>query len=279
MNFRKTLFLFITILGFYFIKAQELPKERLPQFTLKKYEQNYKNDTLTLRIENPLFCPLRLRLFSTYLKEEKLIDDTIKVNIIEKSSIEFKYYAKDIDEDKINFKFDIALGDENKKIIKNKLSLPFLKDKMYHIIQEQQGNHSHNDNYSKYAIDFTMPVGDTIVSADDGYVVGVIKDYQYGGIDIKWKPYANFITIYHPHSGLFTQYAHLKQNGSFVKVGDPVKRNQPIGLSGETGYVSGAHLHFNVLIPEKNKTLISVPYNFENNLDAKSLKRNMNVRK
>lgn len=278
MNFKKTLFLLVTILGFYFAKAQELPKEKLTQFSITT-QQSYKNDTLTLRVENSLFCPLRLRFFSTYLKEEKLIDDTIKVNIAKKSYIEFKCYAKDIDEDKINFKFDIALGDESKKIIKNKLSLPFPKGEKYRIMQEQQGSHSHNDNYSRYAIDFAMPVGEMIVAADEGYVVGVIKDYQYGGSDIKWKPYANFITVYHPQSGLFTQYAHLKRNGSFVNVGDMVKRNQPIGLSGETGYVSGAHLHFNVLVPEKNKTLISVPFSFENNLDAKNLKRNMKVKK
>ncbi|WP_307781534.1 M23 family metallopeptidase [Chryseobacterium sp. NKUCC03_KSP] len=92
-------------------------------------------------------------------------------------------------------------------------------------------------------------------------------------------PYSNFITIYHPKSGLFTQYVHLKKDGSFVKVGDAVKRDQPIGLSGATGFASGEHLHFNVLVPEKGKTLKSVPFSFENNLTSQSLKKNMKVTK
>lgn len=278
MNFKKILPILLVILGFNFLKAQKLPEEQLIQFSITP-QQNYKNDTLTLKVENPLRCPLRLQFYSKYLKDENLIDDTIKVVINEKSHFEFKTVAKNINENKINFKFNIALGDLNKKIHKNKLALPFHKGKKYRIMQEQQGSYSHSDNYSRYAIDFDMKAVDTVTSADDGYVVGIIKDYQYGGNDIKWKPYANYITIYHPHSGLFTQYVHLKQNGCFVKVGDMVRRNQPIGLSGETGYVSGAHLHFNVLVPEKNKTLISVPYSFENNLDAKTLKRNMKVKK
>ncbi|WP_209390064.1 M23 family metallopeptidase [Chryseobacterium sp. RR2-3-20] len=127
-------------------------------------------------------------------------------------------------------------------------------------MQGNNGNFTHNTPYSRYAVDFDMKVGDTITCADDGFVVGVIKDYEFGKNDKNWENFSNFITVYHPQSGLFTQYAHLKKNGNFVKVGDFVKRNQPIGLSGETGYVSGAHLHFNVLIPERNKTLVSVPY-------------------
>lgn len=277
MSFCRLVVVFIILFSFSLCSGQELPKEKLYQFSYTR-NINYENDTIKITIQNPLLCPLRVYLFSQYLKEQHLITDTIRLTLKGKSNKEYKIFAKNIDHQKINFRINEAFGDENKKIIKNNLSLPFIKGKKYRIMQEQQGNYSHNDSYSKYAIDFTMPVGDTIVSADDGYVVGVIKDFQYGKDDIKWTPYANFITIYHPHSGLFTQYAHLKQNGCFVIVGDAVKRDQQIGLSGETGYVSGAHLHFNVLVPEKEKSLISIPYSFEK-VNAKDLKKNNYVKK
>lgn len=40
-------------------------------------------------------------------------------------------------------------------------------------------------------------------------------------------------------------------NGSLVEVGDYVKSQQAIGLSGKTGQTTIEHLHFNVLRPNK----------------------------
>jgi murein DD-endopeptidase MepM/ murein hydrolase activator NlpD len=275
MKFYKVISLLL-FFCFSFYDAQELPKVKLNQFR-NSYKQDYRNDTLSLKIENPLACPLRIKIFSDYLKNKNLIDDTLKVIAYENSFAEIKIFAKDIDIKKLELKINQAFGDDRKIMKQNNLALPFPKGKTYQIMQSNKGSFSHNDDYSRYAVDFDMKVGDTITSADDGFVVGVIKDYEYGGNDRKWRDFANYITIYHPQSGLFTQYVHLKKDGSFVKVGDAVKRNQPIGLSGATGFASGEHLHFNVLIPEKGKTLKSVPFSFENNLSSQSLKKNMKV--
>ena len=256
--------------------AQELPKVKLNQFR-NSYKQDYRNDTLFLKIDNPLACPLRIKIFSDYLKNKNLIEDTLKVIAYENSFAEIKIFAKDIDLKKLELKINQAFGDDRKIMKQNNLALPFPTGKTYQIMQSNKGSFSHNDDYSRYAVDFDMKTGDTITSADDGFVVGVIKDYEYGGNDRKWRDFANYITIYHPQSGLFTQYVHLKKDGSLVKVGDAVERNQPIGLSGMTGFASGEHLHFNVLIPEKGKTLKSVPFSFENDLSSQSLKKNMKV--
>jgi len=157
--------------------------------------------------------------------------------------------------------------------------LPFPKNRSYKIIQGYNGSHSHNTDYSRYAIDFSLKINDTVCSAADGYVVGVIKDYKLGGTTEDWIDYSNYITIYHPKSGLFTQYVHLIKNGSFVKVGDTVTKGQPIGLSGMTGYTTVPHLHFNVLKPDKKEGLISTDIEFEEGYKGTELTENITVKK
>lgn len=164
-------------------------------------------------------------------------------------------------------------GNVHEKITFKKISLPFPEKRKYMIMQGYNGSYSHNDEYSKYAIDFNLKVNDTVCAADNGVVVGVIKDYKAGGPDKKWKDYANYITLYHPETGLFTQYVHLKYNSSFVNVGDTVRTGQPIGISGKTGWVNRAHLHFNTLIPVENKDgLKSVPVDFTEGYTGSSFK-------
>jgi murein DD-endopeptidase MepM/ murein hydrolase activator NlpD len=57
--------------------------------------------------------------------------------------------------------------------------------------------------------------------------------------------------IYHADN-TFSQYVHLKQFGNFVKIGDSVRANQPIALSGFTGMTTLPHLHFGVYKSTKN---------------------------
>jgi hypothetical protein len=55
--------------------------------------------------------------------------------------------------------------------------------------------------------------------------------------------YGNFIVIAHD-DGWWTVYGHLSE--FLVKQGDLVAQGQPIGLSGDTGYATGPHLHFEI---------------------------------
>lgn len=88
-------------------------------------------------------------------------------------------------------------------------------------------------------VDFRASIGTPVKSTGNGVVRFVYKDQvcpnaYYGG---KW------ILIDH-NNNLSTLYAHL----SLIKVapGQTIKTGQVIGYSGETGYVTGPHLHFTV---------------------------------
>jgi murein DD-endopeptidase MepM/ murein hydrolase activator NlpD len=55
--------------------------------------------------------------------------------------------------------------------------------------------------------------------------------------------YGDHVLIAHG-DGWFTLYAHLSQ--FVVRDGDVVRRGDPIGLSGSTGFSTGPHLHYEV---------------------------------
>ena len=57
------------------------------------------------------------------------------------------------------------------------------------------------------------------------------------------RSYGNCVKIKHPN-GFYTLYAHLSSVA--VKLNQPVKKGQQIGLMGMTGNSSGPHLHFEV---------------------------------
>ncbi|MCL5742870.1 MAG: M23 family metallopeptidase, partial [Acidobacteria bacterium] len=57
--------------------------------------------------------------------------------------------------------------------------------------------------------------------------------------------YDNCIVVDHGY-GLQSIYGHLSEVD--VKVGDMVKRGQPMGKSGATGLAGGDHLHFSMQI-------------------------------
>ena len=121
-----------------------------------------------------------------------------------------------------------------------------------------------------------MKVGDTIVATADGVVVRTVTKHNKQGVTEKYKEYGNYIMLYHKNN-TFSQYVHLKQNGALVKVGDSVKVNQPIGISGFTGWTTIPHLHFGVYKPAING-LQSIEVILDS-IDARKLKRGMQLKK
>ena len=140
-------------------------------------------------------------------------------------------------------------------------SLPFSKGKSFRVGQSYDGDFSHSGNI-RYSIDFMMPLRSQIRAARGGYVVQLKEDSNRGGAADKFKDESNFIVIEHS-DGTFAEYAHLSQNGVLVKLGQKVNEGQIIGLSGNTGYSSGPHLHFMVIKVNEDGTNESLPVRFK----------------
>ena len=86
-------------------------------------------------------------------------------------------------------------------------------------------------------IDIMTGSGATIVSASPG----VVTQVTYGG---GWGQY---VKVDHG-SGVSTLYSHMIAGSQMVSPGQTVAAGTPLGLSGATGYVTVAHLHFETYV-------------------------------
>lgn len=122
--------------------------------------------------------------------------------------------------------------------------LPFKAGTRHTCIQGESGLLSHSGP-NHYAIDFRMPVGTPVLAARAGRVVRIKEDSDTGGHTREYISYANYIRILHK-DGTAANYFHLKKNGVVVKQDEQVRRGQIIGYSGDTGWSTEPHLHFQV---------------------------------
>jgi len=88
-------------------------------------------------------------------------------------------------------------------------------------------------------LDIVAPLGMKVIAPADGIVTRV---GQSGG-------FGNCVFISHGY-GIMTRYGHL--SGYSVKVGQRIKRGEPLGLVGTTGRSTGPHLHYEVLVHQRN---------------------------
>lgn len=121
------------------------------------------------------------------------------------------------------------------------------------------GSFSHADPQNYYAVDFAADIGTTVLAARDGIVMQVESDFDKAGLDMeKFGGRANYVRILHA-DGSMGLYAHLEEGGVLVRVGQQVRAGQPIGLSGNTGFTTGPHLHFAVQV-NRGMRLESIPF-------------------
>lgn len=139
--------------------------------------------------------------------------------------------------------------------------LPFGRDKSFLVSQSFNGAASHK---MKHAIDFDMPIGTRVRAARDGIVIAVEESNYRGDLDPSLKTKANYVRIQHS-DGTIGNYVHLMQNGVKVYQGDRIRRGDMIAYSGDTGYSSGPHLHFEVYTISNSLKQQTIPIRFRAN--------------
>ena len=152
--------------------AGTLPKEKLQFFNLN-IEESYDNNEYQIIIKNPVYCPTRILLSC----QDDEINDILKAYspLVLEAKADTSINIKDKGNLKGKINIKLKLGDPKLLIHSTNLkNLPYPKGKSYELLQGNNSNPTHNHNVSRYAFDFTMNIGDTITSSQDGYVVGVI---------------------------------------------------------------------------------------------------------
>ena len=147
-------------------------------------------------------------------------------------------------------------------------SVPFAGGTKFVLAQGFNGPFTHTDAQSRYAVDLGVDEGTPVLCAREGTVMMVEEDFFGAGLDKeKFASRANHVRVLHD-DGSMGVYAHLQLESAKVQPGQRVRRGQAIGLSGNTGFSTGPHLHFAVQV-NRDLGLVSVPFRFEG--DATSL--------
>lgn len=130
---------------------------------------------------------------------------------------------------------------------------------------------------SAHAVDFECPPETPVVAADDGEII-FVKDNAPSNKPVSIEEYieaqkagtekqlvadrTNLLCIKHD-DGTYTEYLHLAQGSSPVKVGDRVTRGQIIATTGLSGVMDIPHLHFNRFQVEEDdsgRRSVSIPF-------------------
>jgi murein DD-endopeptidase MepM/ murein hydrolase activator NlpD len=99
-------------------------------------------------------------------------------------------------------------------------------------------------------VDWAAPVGTPILAGADGTIERVGRQGGYG----------NYVRIRHTN-GFATAYGHMSRYADGLEPGMSVKQGQVIGYVGSTGFSTGPHCHYEILVNNKfvNPMTIQVP--------------------
>lgn len=252
---KSILLIFVLVANYLFANKEEL-------FNV----YNVRNETdgsVVIYATNNYVCEESVFIEFTALKNMEADVDLPYKGTVPAGVIEYKLFTLTIKDktksSQIGFVTKHCHGDIYNKKHNNDYvyTIPYKNGEQYPLEQGYGGKFSHYMKGKTHALDFVMDEGTTICAARGGTIVEVKDDSNKGGKTIKYQDFGNYITICHD-DGTLANYYHLKKGGSLVKVGDKVKDGQGIALSGNTGWSSGPHLHFQV-------------YSFTGALEVKSI--------
>jgi murein DD-endopeptidase MepM/ murein hydrolase activator NlpD len=143
--------------------------------------------------------------------------------------------------------FKARFGDPRARPTPYIYALPYPHGLTFSVLQGFHGSFSHRGS-NEFAVDFDCPVATPVLAARPGVVVVANAAAQGSGTTPEFLDYkrTNFVLIRHD-DGTLGEYMHLSPSGITVTPGQRVERGQALALSGNTGYSSTPHLHFQVM--------------------------------
>ncbi len=216
---------------------------------IRVYEEKDERNNIVIFAENTSYCPYTFELKCDYKNMHSNVPLPYKIVLLPYQGKQQICKLTPIGNKKWDYQFwgvwqrgDATKAKHNDNAI---YALPFKMGTTHNVAQGYDGKFSHQ---GKKSIDFSMPVGTHIHAARKGVVVDLKENSKYGCADKSCLDQGNYVTIYHS-DGTFASYFHLDYKGVKVSVGDVVEQGQFIGLSGNTGWSSSPHLHFEVFEP------------------------------
>jgi len=215
------------------------------QIKLKAYSQKNEKEYKFLA-DNDEYCPVSIKVDFT-LNNMTSSNGNHKIFVVPPRTKGFLISKlKRIKSGKYSFRFKTKYnyGNHLDVIIDSDFvySLPYKKGDVFKLSQGYYGKRTHQN---KNALDFSMPIGTDIYAARGGVVVKVVESNDKTCFKKECAKFNNVITIYHK-DGTFSSYAHIDTNGALVGIGEIIEKGQLIAKSGNIGYSSGPHLHFEV---------------------------------
>jgi murein DD-endopeptidase MepM/ murein hydrolase activator NlpD len=140
--------------------------------------------------------------------------------------------------------------------------MPFKENITSTVSQGNYGSFTHKGS-QQFAYDFVAPSGTPLVASRAGIVRSVQTNITVNCTDPGFSGscpfFGNFVAVDH-QDGTTAWYLHMIQQSAYVLPGDEVKRGDTLGLLGNTGNSTGAHVHFHVNSPKSSTTM---PARFE----------------
>ena len=153
------------------------------------------------------------------------------------------------------------LGEPMDKPAVQIIPLPYSTQKRFRVSQGFNGRYSHSGRGNRYALDISMPIGESIVAVKSGVVADAADNFSIGGAANYFLDKANHITVMHD-DGSYAIYAHILYGSLDVQIGDTVQQGQVIARVGNTGFSTGPHLHF-VMRYNSGQGAYSIPFKFQ----------------
>jgi hypothetical protein len=152
-------------------------------------------------------------------------------------------------------------GDPSARPTEYAYRLPYPTGLTFSVLQGFHGTFSHRGS-NEFAVDFDCPVATPVLAARDGTVIAYNAAAQGAGTTPEFLDYkrTNFVLVLHD-DGTVGEYMHLSPSGIEVKPGQRVARGSRLALSGNTGFSSTPHLHFQVMTAgEDGASVRSFPF-------------------